>query len=212
MARQPQQERARRTAEAIVEAGFRATARYGAQGATMRQIADIAGVGVASLYEYYEDRDALFKAMGERFAGDVTRMIKDITPTLVRIPIRQAVFELIHAFEELLRRQDGVYLKCANQGLFLDQAAELQPIYKALIELFSQHTMYHPEHLRLQRLNTMTYIFLNSGVFTLVRYMSNPAPHFSFDDLANGMADMVGHYVDRELQINGLASASGSAA
>lgn len=201
MARQPRQERARRTADAILQAAFIAVARHGAQGATMRQIADTAGVGVASLYEYFEDRDALLKAMSERFAEDVTRMIKALTPTVVRIPIRDAVFELIKSFEALLRRDNDLYLRCANQGLFLNHASELQSLYKALIELFSQHTMYHPEHLQLQRISTMTYIFLNSGVYTLVRYMSHPAPHFSFDDMAGGMADMVGHYVDRELEI-----------
>ena len=200
MARQPQQERARRTADAILQAAFKAVAENGAQGATMRQIADLAGVGVASLYEYFEDRDALLHAMSNRFSEDATRAIKEVTPTLVRLSIRDAVYELIVAFGEMMKRNDAVYLKCANQGLFLNQASELQAVYKALIELFSQHTMYHPEHLQLKRVRTMTYIFLNSGVFTLVRYLSHPAPHFSFEELAAGMADMVGHYVDRELQ------------
>lgn len=201
MARQPRQERARRTADAIIQAAFAATAQNGLQSATMRQIAELAGVGVASLYEYFDDRDALLKAMNERFASEVTALIKRVTPRIVRVSIRDAVHELILEFEALLRANDAVYLRCANQGLFLNHAAELQPVYKALIELFSQHTMHHPEHLRLRRISTMTYIFLNSGVYTMVRYMNNPTPHFSFEDLADGMADMVGHYVDRELAL-----------
>jgi AcrR family transcriptional regulator len=201
MTRQPQQERAKKTAQAIVEAGFIAVARHGAQRSTMRQIADIAGVGVASLYEYFDNKEAIFTVMGERLSAEITAMIKRITPQLVRISITQAIYELILAFAELLRKNDSCYLKCANQGLFLNQPDELVPIYKALIELFSQHTMYHPEHLQLKRIGTMTYIFLNSGVFTMLRFMSNPSPHFSFEELAQGMADMVGHYVARELEL-----------
>jgi hypothetical protein len=54
--------------------------------------------------------------------------------------------------------------------------------------------------LQLNNLQTMTYIFINSGIATMIRYLNHPNPGFSFDDLAKGLADMAGHYVERELQ------------
>ena len=200
MTRNPKQERARLTKEAIVEAGFIAVAEKGAQGATMRQIADLAGVGVASLYEYFDNKDAIFRVMSARFSDEVTHMIKRITPRLVRISITDVIYQLTVELAGLLRSNDSRYLKCATQGLFLNAPDELQAVYKALIELFSQHTLYHPEYLHLKRMNTMAYIFINSGVFTMLRFMSNPNPSFSFEELAQGMADMVGHYVSKELE------------
>jgi AcrR family transcriptional regulator len=200
MTRNPKQERAILTKESIVEAGFIAVADKGVQGSTMRQIADLAGVGVASLYEYFANKEAIFSVMSERFSDEVTQMIKVITPTLVRISITDAIYKLTLELAKLLRANDSRYLKCATQGLFLNKPDELQSVYKALIELFSKHTLYHPEHLQLKRMNTMAYIFINSGVFTMLRFMSNPNPAFTFEELAQGMADMVGHYVSKELE------------
>ena len=74
------------------------------------------------------------------------------------------------------------------------------PIYRALADLFIQHAIKHPEILRLNNLQTMTYIFINSGIATMIRYLNHPNPGFTFDDLARGLADMAGHYVERELQ------------
>jgi AcrR family transcriptional regulator len=55
----PTQERARRTYRAIVEAGARILERQGYEALTTNHVADLAGVGIASLYEYFPNKHAL---------------------------------------------------------------------------------------------------------------------------------------------------------
>src|SRR3569832_193398 len=55
----PTQERARRTYGAIVEAGARILERHGYEALTTNHVADLAGVGIASLYEYFPNKQAL---------------------------------------------------------------------------------------------------------------------------------------------------------
>ena len=64
-----------------------------------------------------------------------------------------------------------------------------------------QHVLNNPEHMRLTRLGPMTYIFINGGIFTIVRHLSEPNPPISYEELVNGLADMVAHYVEREMQL-----------
>ncbi|WP_457795115.1 TetR/AcrR family transcriptional regulator, partial [Acinetobacter baumannii] len=52
--RKPRQARAKVTVDTIIEAGFIAVALHGPSGTTTRHIAEIAGVSVGSLYEYFK--------------------------------------------------------------------------------------------------------------------------------------------------------------
>ena len=55
----PTQARAQRTYRAIVEAGARILERHGYEALTTNHVADLAGVGIASLYEYFPNKHAL---------------------------------------------------------------------------------------------------------------------------------------------------------
>ena len=57
--RSPLQERSRLTVDAIRKAAIQILERDGVQGLTTRAIAERAGVGVASLYRYFPDREAI---------------------------------------------------------------------------------------------------------------------------------------------------------
>ena len=50
------QARAKVTVDTIIEAGFIAVALHGPSGTTTRHIAEIAGVSVGSLYEYFKTK------------------------------------------------------------------------------------------------------------------------------------------------------------
>jgi AcrR family transcriptional regulator len=74
-ARTPQQTRSRATVEAILEATARILERDGARALTTARIAREAGVGVGSLYEYFDGKDAVVRALCERHMADVCAVI-----------------------------------------------------------------------------------------------------------------------------------------
>eukprot|EP01030_Chromulinospumella_sphaerica_P006254 gene6254-6114_t len=138
--------------------------------------------------------------MGERFSRELVGVIQGATHKVVRLSLRDGVYELIAQTAEFLKKDDELYLRCARESALMEKHVPFGPIYRALADLFIQHAIKHPEILQLNNLQTMTYIFINSGIATMIRYLNHPNPGFSFDDLAKGLADMAGHYVERELQ------------
>jgi AcrR family transcriptional regulator len=64
--KQPRQARSRALVEAILDATERLLAQEGAEQATTTRIAEVAGVSVGSLYQYFPSRDALLAAVIER--------------------------------------------------------------------------------------------------------------------------------------------------
>ncbi len=201
MPRKPQQQRAQATVNAIVEAGFIAMAERGPAATTTRQIADIAGVGVGSLYEYFENKEAIFSAMSERFVSDTVALIRSQMGTLARMPIKDAVHDMLNSFRTFLQENDGRYLNCIQYAMTLDFERYIDPLQQTLSELVTQYLMNHPDTLRVRDIPTMSYIMIHGGIFAVVRHLSDPSPPITFDQLVEGLARMVGHYTEREIQL-----------
>lgn len=199
MPRKPQQERSRATVDAIIEAAFICVADRGVQATTTRHIAEIAGISVGSLYEYFSNKEAIFDAMNQRFVSDVVAMLQPLIPSLVRLPIGEAIKLMLRHFGDFLNRNNQRYLKCARQAMRVDINDYMEPITRLLMEIVMQHVMHHPEHMRLRRIPAMSYIFINGGIFTVIRHLSEPSPPISYEDMTEGLADMVDHYVAQEL-------------
>lgn len=199
MARTPKQQRAIATVDAIVDAGFIAVARHGVPGTTTNLIADIAGIGVGSLYEYFDNKEAVYAAMQQRLVTDAVALVNPLINELVKMDIASAVKTLLARFGDFLRDRDGRYLRYAQGALNVNPALELGPLTDALRELVLRYLMHHPEYLRLPSIPTMSYIMITGGVFIVLRHLSEPNPPVSFDELAEGLAGMVSAYASAEL-------------
>lgn len=206
MARKPRQQRSKATVDAILEAGFICVATRGISGTTTRHIADIAGISVGSLYEYFENKEAVFDAMNRHMVAEVVGMLQTLVPQIARLPIGAAIRLMLTHFGEFLQGNDQRYLKCVRQAMNMDVKDYVGPISQLLMEVVMQHVMHHPEHMRLRRLPAMSYIFINAGIFSVVRHLSEPNPPISYEELAQGLADMVDHYVAQELLLTAPAA------
>jgi AcrR family transcriptional regulator len=64
--RVPRQARSRATVDAIVQAGAAVLSARGWFGFTINEVIDVAGVGTATLYQYFPNKDALIGAVGRQ--------------------------------------------------------------------------------------------------------------------------------------------------
>jgi AcrR family transcriptional regulator len=65
--KRPRQKRAQLTVEALVQAVEIILARDGVDGLTAAKIAEVAGVSVGSLYQYFPGKESIFAALAERY-------------------------------------------------------------------------------------------------------------------------------------------------
>lgn len=75
--RTPVQARSKATVEAILGGTGRVLASRGYQLTTTNHIAEAAGVSIGSLYQYFEDKDAVVTAFAERFAQETLVFTRD---------------------------------------------------------------------------------------------------------------------------------------
>ena len=74
--RQPTQERARETVSAILDAVIRLLRRGGSRSITTNRIAEVAGVSIGSVYQYFPGKRAIFAALHERHIQQVDRLLQ----------------------------------------------------------------------------------------------------------------------------------------
>ena len=82
--RVPTQERSRRRVEGLLDAAARLVVERGVEALTTRDIAEAAGVPVASLYQYFADKEALLLALAGR---DMEEMDAQVLEDLARVEV-----------------------------------------------------------------------------------------------------------------------------
>jgi AcrR family transcriptional regulator len=74
--RRPQQQRSQRTVEAVLDAVARVLKREGAAGVTTNRIAQVAGVSIGSVYQYFPDKHAIYRALRQRHVEQMVRLVE----------------------------------------------------------------------------------------------------------------------------------------
>lgn len=201
MTRKPQQARSKATVDAIIEAGFICVARHGIADTSTRQIIETAGVSTGSFYEYFASKEALIEVMYERFVSDAVSMLQPQLPSIVQMSIQDLVRTLLRHLEVFLLKDDELYLRCARYVARVDIKRYLEPAAKLLMEMVTRHALNNEETRKIRDLQTLVYIFVNGGIALVVQHLTDPNPPISFEQLSNGLANMVGHYVAEENRV-----------
>jgi AcrR family transcriptional regulator len=195
MARKPVQKRSRATVEAIIEASFICVAHHGVANSTTAQIAEIAGIGIGSLYEYFANKQDVLAAMNQRFITDIEVLIRDMTPKVLNEDIETAVTIMFDGFIEFLTQNDSRYLCVIKEAFQPDTKDFTAPVNQALMDLLMQYIMTHPELMKMRNIPTMAYIIINSGIFLVLHHLGSERSPISFVQLREGLIDMVNAYV-----------------
>ncbi|MEZ4406646.1 MAG: TetR/AcrR family transcriptional regulator [Polyangiales bacterium] len=95
MRRAPKQRRAQQTVDAVLEAARLVATRHGARALTTNRVAEVAGVSVGSLYQYFPDKRAIFAALHDRHVDDVRRVIEQTTAACASAPLEDFARELV---------------------------------------------------------------------------------------------------------------------
>ena len=131
----PRQTRSQATVEALLEAGARVLRGEGFEKASVNRIADVAGVSIGSLYQYFPSKDALVAAIVKRHSERMIEVFHRDLFDFARLPFDGAVRAIVrrtfeaYALDPALRRiivdevpQFGVYTRSRDFDTMLAEA------------------------------------------------------------------------------------------
>ncbi|HZU85091.1 MAG TPA: TetR/AcrR family transcriptional regulator [Polyangiaceae bacterium] len=121
--KQPRQARAQQTVGAILEATVQILDREGLDAATTTRIAEVAGVSIGSVYQYFSHRDAILRALQDREFERTLAMMQRVLGDahLGEEPVK-VVAAVLRGLAELYLKSPGLHRVLAIEGLRVAKA------------------------------------------------------------------------------------------
>jgi AcrR family transcriptional regulator len=138
----PSQRRSRDTYEALIEACTRLLPERGYAGTSTNHIAERAGVGVASLYEYFPGKDAIVAQVADRLVQRVLARIAAGARRVMEADPDDAVRLWIQLIHDTVAREKKLVAVFQHEVPYTNQLDPIRDIGARLVE-FSQEVRRH---------------------------------------------------------------------
>lgn len=209
MRKKPQQARSRQMVDTLIEATARVISQRGLDATTTPAIAEAAGVSVGSLYQYFDGKDALIKALLDKLVADLARLLDLQADTAAAMPLREMVRSAIQLTLAFMRSNEGLYLELARNWHRLPVDHVADTLQGHILErsrlYFLQHQLEYP----IRDLPVRLFVAYNSTLFTLMRLMSEDSG-VNPDAVVNSLVDMITFLLEQGVA-SGREAATGSA-
>ncbi|MCA9633036.1 MAG: TetR/AcrR family transcriptional regulator [Myxococcales bacterium] len=113
--KRPKQARARATVDAILEAAARVLVEEGYEGANTNRVAEVAGVSIGSLYQYFPNKQALVSALVERHVRHIMDLLASGLMNAASMNLPDAIRKLVEVMLNVHRVEPELHRVLAEQ-------------------------------------------------------------------------------------------------
>jgi len=156
------QERSRATVDALIEATARILVSDGFDKASTNRIAEVAGVSVGSLYQYFPSKEALVIAVAERHHRDIMKVVRRALADLDSLPVEEAVRRLVGVAIEAHRVDPDLHRVLAEQIPRTGRLEDLDPINREAQAMFKAYLEARKGELRVADVELATFVCATS--------------------------------------------------
>lgn len=195
MRKQPRQARSRLMVDSLIDATALTIAEHGLANATTARIAETAGISIGSLYQYFDSKEQLYAALLDRIVAELMAVVDRRSAALARQTLSEWVRGLLDEVWDYLEADQGLHLKVLRNWSQLDFMRGIDALEQKLLGVLSLYALQQAAVAGRADLPARIYILINSVLFTLVRYISQPSPLVSREALIKAFGEMV----EREL-------------
>jgi AcrR family transcriptional regulator len=142
------QKRSRATVNALLQATARILIREGYDKASTNRVAEVAGVSVGSLYQYFPSKDALVAAVIDRHSQQVMQAVQGEFAESLELPIEQAVRKLVAVAVKAHRIDPKLHCVLAEQIPRVGRLENVATFNRQNYALFASYLERHREEIR----------------------------------------------------------------
>lgn len=157
---------------------------------TTHHVAELAGVSVGSLYQYFDSREDLVEALLE----DATLNLRQGLNALVlesTTDLRQMVERSVRFGMAFLRADDGLAVELVRNWYRLPTHNVVRLLQDTLLDFMRMYLLKNPLSNNPERLQIRSFIIANAIVFTMIRAISEPSPFITDEELELELVEMV---------------------
>lgn len=156
------QERSRATVDALVGATARVLVKEGFDKASTNRIAEVAGVSVGSLYQYFPGKEALVAAVIERHQHEIMQTVRGELAMILTQPVEKAVRKLVAVAVKAHRVDPKLHRVLAEQIPRVGKLEKLETFSRENYTLFKTYLEGHRDELRVDDLELASFVCVTS--------------------------------------------------
>lgn len=148
--------------DALIEATARILVKEGFEKASTNHIAEIAGVSVGSLYQYFPSKEALVAAVIDRHNEEIMGLVRIALTEVADLPIDKAVRQLVTVAIEAHRINPKLHRVLAEQIPRTGQFAEVEAFNREVQALVRTYLESRRKEMRKVDLDVATFICVST--------------------------------------------------
>ena len=210
--KRPHQARARATVAAILEATVQILERESLDAATTTHIAEIAGVSIGSLYQYFPHRDAILNALQDREFERALSLLHDVLAegNLEKHP-RETVTAVVRGLAGLYRSCPGLHRVLAIEGLRVAEAERVHAFDLRAIRIVEHFLAATSAGIRRRRIDAAAFVAFQSVRAVMLANLLQRPPGLDEEALIEELVDLVlGYLVEPDVTPRATGAIAGS--
>lgn len=190
----PKQERAKATVDRILNAAVVLVEGQGFASVTTGAIAEKAGVNIASLYQYFPNRETILLALYEEAAGDGAQKLNQLAMKVVYGELEDIVPKIMKLLLSHYEAHSVVLLRMPNEVPEIRRLTRVVPFEKMIGSTIRYYLQQHPEF---RAKDTPRHLFFleNLIVSNLSRFITDPPPNVSRSDFLAHLSRIIVAYL-----------------
>jgi AcrR family transcriptional regulator len=194
--KQPQQARAQETVRAILEATVQILDREGLDAATTTRIAEVAGVSIGSLYQYFSHRDAILSALQDReFERTLHLMERVLADANLHEEPEKTVRAVLQGLAELYMAAPGLHRVLAIEGLRVARAERVHAFDLRVIQVVRHFLAATDARVLRRNIEAAAFLVYQSVRATMLAYLLERPAGLDAEKLIEELTHLVTGYL-----------------
>jgi AcrR family transcriptional regulator len=156
------QERSRATVDSLVEATARILVKEGFDKASTNRVAELAGVSVGSLYQYFPSKEALVATVIERHSEEIMQTVRRELADIERQPFEQGIRKLVAVAVKAHRVRPKLHRVLAEQIPRVGKLEKAETFSQENFALLRAYLEVHRDEIRTVDLDMAAFICVSS--------------------------------------------------
>lgn len=195
MRKQPQQQRAKKIVDDILEATQLCIAEQGIMQITTPKIAEKSGVSVGSIYQYFENKDEIIQELLRRKSENLGMAFKQIAIAQENLTLAEIVPISIQFGFDMMKADDGFFMEVLKHWHGYNNSEAAQLLEKHFFEVGMYVFNRYFQQWNFETLRNKSFVIINSTLFTMMRYVSNNSFLISEQQLKKELSQMILAYL-----------------
>ena len=191
----PKQQRSKVTVSAILDATVRVLEQEGSDAATTSRIAEVAGVSVGTLYQYFANRDAILDALQDREFERASEMMGRILARGAYASDREVARAVIHGLLELHGAAPTLHRLLVVEGLRVTDTARVQAFDMRIIALVRSFLNLAHARIRRKNLDAAAFVVYQCVRASMLACLLERPPGLDSETLVDEITDLVLRYL-----------------